>query len=81
MTDTWGVGAVMACLLVDEFRQRTVSDETLLDQANQGNLEKSGFENFTKPLQIFLKACLAYEPDDRPLPLKLKYHEIFRNIN
>ena len=43
MTDTWGVGAVMASLLADEFRQRTVSDDKLLDQANQGNWEVSGF--------------------------------------
>lgn len=79
--DSWGVGALMACLLADKYRPEATSDAALKEQARQGKWEVHGFENFTPPLQAFLKSCFALNPARRPLPLKMKSHEIFSNVN
>ena len=78
--DTWGVGVVMASLLSDECRPKARSEEESLKQVQQGKWEVLGFEGFSKPLQAFLKSCFEYNPGERPLPINMKYLEIFRNI-
>ena len=80
-SDTWAVGAVMACLLADGYRPEATDKEALLKQAREGQWEVPGFRNFSEPVQTFLQSCFAYDPVDRPTPIKMKDFKIFRNIN
>ena len=80
-TDTWGVGALMACMISGRYRPKLREGDSTRKQAEEGSWEVRGYDNLSRPLQDFFGLCFHMNPHQRVLPANMKCLEIFRNIN
>lgn len=74
--DTWSIGAVMARMIAGHIQPEATQSE-----AEKGEWFIEGFSGFTQPLKSFFKACLAFDPDQRPTIGEIKRMKIFKGVD